>query len=118
MISPGSARLAVPIDPLSHDTLSLSQAARRLPRLRAGRPVHPSTLWRWALTGLRGVRLETTMVGGVRVTSAAALRRFFAAVAAQSIGEAAADQPAEVSGRVTATRHDENIERQLDAEGL
>jgi hypothetical protein len=108
----------MPIDPLSDDTMSLTQAARRLPRLRGGRPVHPSTLWRWALTGLRGVRLETAMVGGVRVTSETALRRFFAAVAAQSISEVAADQPAGVSGRVTATRHDQDIERQLDAEGL
>ena len=65
------------IDPLSEPTLSLTQAARRLPRLRAGRPVHPSTVWRWALTGLRGIRLETVLVGGVRVTSEAALRRFF-----------------------------------------
>jgi hypothetical protein len=34
----------MPIDPLSEDVFSLSQAARRLPRLRAGRSIHASTL--------------------------------------------------------------------------
>jgi hypothetical protein len=108
----------MPIDPLSHDTMSLTQAARRLPRLRAGRPVHPSTVWRWALSGLRGVRLETAMVGGVRVTSAAALRRFFDAVSANSAVNAKTDQPVEGSRQGTGTYHDEQVERQLDAEGL
>jgi uncharacterized protein DUF1580 len=107
----------MPIDPLSDTTLSLTQAAGRLPRLRAGRPVHPSTLWRWALTGLRGVRLETAMVGGVRVTSEDALRRFFAAVANTSTTP---DQsgPSRSQRANARTRHDEAVERQLDAEGL
>jgi hypothetical protein len=67
----------MPIDCLTESTFSLTEAARRLPRLRKGRPVHVSTLWRWATRGLRGVRLETTMVGGARVTSLAALEAFF-----------------------------------------
>ena len=66
------------IDPFSEHTFPLAEAARRLPRLRNNRPVSVSTLWRWALRGLRGVVLETALVGGVRVTSAAALRDFFA----------------------------------------
>jgi hypothetical protein len=107
----------MPIDPLSDSTLSLTQAARRLPRLRAGRPVHPSTLWRWALTGLRGVRLETAMVGGVRVTSEEALRRFFAAVGGASTMPDRGVAP--VTRRTSARdRHDEAVERRLDAEGL
>ena len=68
------------IDPFSEHTFPLAEAARRLPRLRSNRPVSVSTLWRWAFRGLRGVRLETTLVGGVRVTSAEALRQFFAAL--------------------------------------
>jgi len=70
----------MPIDPLSEDTFPLTEAARRIPRLRNDRPVSTSTLWRWAFRGLRGVRLETTLIGGVRVTSAEALRQFFAAL--------------------------------------
>lgn len=67
---------------ISHETaLSLSAAARRLPRLRAGRPVHPATLLRWVLDGIRGpgggrVRLEAVRVGGRWVTTAEALERF------------------------------------------
>jgi hypothetical protein len=70
----------MPIDPFSEEVFPLALGAARLPRLRQGRPVHPSTLWRWASCGLRGVILETVFLGGVRVTSTDALRRFFSAV--------------------------------------
>lgn len=40
-----------------------------------GRP-HVSTRWRWALHGVRGQRLESVVVGGVRYTSHEAVRRF------------------------------------------
>lgn len=41
-------------------------------------PIRPSvpTLWRWALRGLRGVRLETIKVGGRRYTTFEAIDRF------------------------------------------
>lgn len=45
------------------DYLTLSQAAATLP----GRP-HLSTLHRWRLRGVRGVRLRTCLVGGRRFT--------------------------------------------------
>lgn len=63
---------------LDEQILTLSQAAKRLPRLRGNRPVAVSTLWRWCQRGLRGVRLEVIRLGGIRVTSEEALRRFFA----------------------------------------
>jgi hypothetical protein len=106
------------IDPLNDDTLSLNQAARRLPCLRAGRPVHTSTLWRWAQKGLRGVKLETAMVGGIRVTSEAALRAFFAEVSATATPEGKAPLPDSPAQGRSRTRRDEDVERQLDAEGL
>lgn len=46
-----------------------------LPR-RRGRKVHHSTVYRWAARGVRGVRLETTCLGGVLYTSQEALERF------------------------------------------
>jgi hypothetical protein len=58
--------------------ITLRQAARLLPRRRAGRPAHVSTLYRWALRGLRGVTLETIQIGGTLCTSREALQRFFA----------------------------------------
>ena len=57
--------------------LSLSDACARLPRRRAGRPASPSTIYRWASEGLRGIRLETIQIGGTKCTSVEALQRFF-----------------------------------------
>jgi hypothetical protein len=71
------------INTLTETILSFAAAARRLPRLRADRPVSPATLWRWASHGLRGVRLETCRVGGTRCTSLEALERFFTALAGE-----------------------------------
>jgi uncharacterized protein DUF1580 len=38
-----------------------------------------ATLHRWRLRGVRGVRLETCLIGGTRYTSAEAIRRFIEA---------------------------------------
>lgn len=71
---------------LSGDALGMSAAARKVPPHReSGRGrSHPSTVWRWILTGAKGpggvVRLEAARVGGRWLTSAAALARFFAAL--------------------------------------
>lgn len=44
-----------------------------------GLRISPKTTIRWALHGTGGVRLETVKVGGRRLTSRAAIRRFVAA---------------------------------------
>jgi hypothetical protein len=59
------------IDLANEKLLSLSQAARSLPG-----PPHPNTLWRWHQRGVRGVKLETVLIGGRRFTSFEALERF------------------------------------------
>ena len=41
-----------------------------------GQRPHPSTLHRWRLRGIAGVRLETVRVGGRRLCSVEAVRRF------------------------------------------
>jgi hypothetical protein len=94
------------IDPFSEHTFPLAEAARRLPRLRSNRPVAVSTVWRWARRGLRGVVLETALVGGVRVTSAAALREFFARLDRRP-----------VSPRPTVVNQDA-VEKELDRVGI
>jgi hypothetical protein len=70
---------------LTEAVVSLSQAARTLPSLRAGRPTHPSTLWRWAHHGISTpvgvIRLETAHLAGRVVTSREAVTRFLTAVA-------------------------------------
>jgi Protein of unknown function (DUF1580) len=55
--------------------IRLAQAAQELP----GRP-HLSTVVRWSLRGIKGVRLETVVVGGRRFTSREAIRRFHASL--------------------------------------
>jgi len=42
-----------------------------------GRP-HTATKWRWALRGVKGVKLETVMIGAIRFTSEEAIARFLA----------------------------------------
>ncbi len=84
------------IDPLTETTIPLAEAAHRLPRLRAGRPVSPSTLWRWASSGIRNIHLETVRVGGTTCTSTEALSRFFARLTGDLI--AAASPPASAPG--------------------
>jgi hypothetical protein len=70
------------IDPATETLRSFADAARLLPALRKGRPVHPATLWRWATRGVRTrggvtVRLEILKLGGTCCTSDEALTRFF-----------------------------------------
>ncbi len=67
--------------------MPLSAAARRLP----SRP-HVSTMHRWRVRGVRGVRLEAVSVGAQWYTSWEACQRFFAATTA------AATQAQPVSG--------------------
>jgi hypothetical protein len=76
------------IDALTETLRSFAEAARRLPALRAGKPVNPSTLWRWTTRGIRArhgllVRLESIKIGGTTCTSDQALQRFFHALSVQ-----------------------------------
>jgi hypothetical protein len=86
--------------------LTLADAARLLPK----RP-NPATLWRWRTKGVRGVKLETVLIGGRRYVSRAALRQFIDAVtaaASQAEGPAVSkpsneskrQRPAETSRRL------------------
>jgi hypothetical protein len=93
----------------------LQEAARRLPPRRGGKPTHVDSLFRWATTGLKGIRLETILVGGVRCTSMAALSRFFAAQTELRDGrQAVAAPPPTATAR---RRASEEAERRLIAKG-
>ncbi len=97
------------IDIQIEEVLSLTEAARRLPRRRKGKRPHPSTLFRWASNGLRGVRLETLRVGGTTYTTMEALQRFFEGLSPD--GDAPAPSPPRQPD-------DGDTDRQLDAIGL
>jgi Protein of unknown function (DUF1580) len=87
--------------------LTLAEAARLLPK----RP-NPATLWRWRTKGVRGVKLETLLIGGRRYVSRVALQQFIDAVtsaasrteespaASKPSNETKRQRPAETSRRL------------------
>jgi hypothetical protein len=101
------ARNPMPID-LSEKLLDLTAAAQILP----GRP-NVSTLWRWSARGVRGVKLETCVVGGKRFTSHEALARFAARCSAAADGTPV---PVRTSRQRAAAQR--AAERELDEAGL
>jgi len=66
------------IDLTSEALLTLREASLRIP----GKP-HTSTLHRWVKYGLRGVILESCLVGGRRVTSIEAVDKFSKAITSE-----------------------------------
>jgi hypothetical protein len=88
--------------------LSLSRACK-LPKVMVnGKSPNPSTPYRWATAGVRGVKLETWHVGGILCTSEAAVNRFLAAINGQ---------PAPASPAVRSAAID-TAERELDDAGV
>lgn len=70
------------IDIFAEEVVSLADATKRLPKIRNGKNLHLSTLFRWAQGGKLAndgsrVRLETIQLGGTKCTSLEALQRFF-----------------------------------------
>ena len=59
------------IDLSSEDIFPVSEAPEHIPG-------HPSkaSVWRWVLTGVGGVRLESILIGGKRFVSAESIQRF------------------------------------------
>lgn len=63
------------IDTTAEELIHFSKAGKSFP----GKKPCLQTLHRWRLRGVRGVKLETCMVGGLRYTSQEAIQRFIAA---------------------------------------
>jgi transposase len=88
--------------------ISLTEAARRL-------HVSPSTCWRWAMQGVRGVKLETHVWGAKRYVNESALERFREACTAAANGEKSTPQSRTPNRR---QRDIEAAERELDRAGI
>ena len=73
---------------LSETAISIPEVVDHLPR-RRGKKMHPSSAWRWALKGRRGIKLESILVGGVRMTSVEAIGRFVERLSQSSESESA-----------------------------
>ena len=72
------------IDTSSESLLTLNEARTAFP---GGKRIALATLHRWRLTGVRGVKLETIVIGHRRLTSREAIQRF---IAAQNTGDSVA----------------------------
>lgn len=92
--------------------LSLAQLARRLPRHRKDRPVHPSTIHRWRNPGVRGVRLECLRIGGIWHTSLEAFQRFCEALSSEPRAQDSSARPDQAAA-ATQAAHQDRIEQQL-----
>lgn len=90
------------------DLLTFSQAARYLPK-RNGKSVHGTTLWRWAVHGHKGIKLEALRTPSGWFTTVAAVQRFLVLLANQNAQETAAlkqqlEEEAAVKARKKKTR--------------
>ena len=64
------------IDIQHEQLITLTEAARLMPRRRMDKPVSRATLLRWHTLGRNGVTLETVRLPGGHATSVEALQRF------------------------------------------
>ena len=78
----------MPIDANTETLISLSEAARHLPRRRGGKRPHVSCIYRWTTAGCKGVVLESIQIGGTRCTSKEALARFFRRLTTGDVADA------------------------------
>lgn len=109
----------MPTSILNENPIPLAEAAKLLPSCRRGRPIHPSTLARWATRGARGkggqrVLLTVWKIGGALVTSQASIDQFIAALSAHP------DAPAAAPPRTPAQRNraSERAAAKLAAAGI
>jgi Protein of unknown function (DUF1580) len=89
----------------------LADVAQRLPPRRGGKKPHPSTLYRWAKGGFRGLTLETIRVGGTLCTSLEAIQRFCERATTWA-GDAA--KPSTTPSTASRRRSADRAERTLD----
>jgi hypothetical protein len=95
---------------LTHETPIPLAAVPKLGwvRGRGGKRLHVATVHRWCSHGIRGVKLEFVQRGGTRVTTEAALLRFFAQLTQL--------QEVEPADRATQSNiQAERVNRELDA---
>ncbi len=98
------------IDIQTETVITLAEAAKHLPRRRAGRKPHPSTLYRWIANGVNGIKLENILIGSSTCTSLQAMQRFF-----DRLTEGNSVQPETTRQR---QREIEKAERELSEAGI
>jgi hypothetical protein len=101
-----------PYDPSSEELQPLAILARQIPNRDGDLGVNAATVWRWQLRGIKGQKLRTLSVGGIRMSCGLWLSEFFSAVTVATNGESA---PAPTSSR---QKQIEAAEKELAAAGI
>ena len=68
------------IDITTETVITPAKAAHLCPERRRGVRPNVATVYRWMMQGVRGIKLESIVVGATRCTSVEALQRFFDAL--------------------------------------
>jgi len=97
------------IDTSTETIISFNDARSAFPGI--DRRLSLATLHRWRLHGVRGVKLETVLIGGLRYTSREAIDRFIQA-------QNAADAPAAVITPAQRRRQSEAARAELERAGV
>ena len=90
---------------ISEKQIAIGEVPDHFPSSRKGKKLAKSAVYRWALHGIRGVKLETYKIGGRRFTSVEALHRFV-----ENLNAAAYQAPA-VSSAARAKRAADELSR-------
>lgn len=98
--------------------LTLSQLAKRLPRHRNDRPVHPSTCHRWRSPGVRGIRLECVRIGGIWHTSWQSFQKFCERLTAIENGTPEPGPSASPRPTDEGDGHQDRVEQELRKRGV
>jgi hypothetical protein len=104
------------LDITREKAISLKDAAMMIPGME-GKAVHWRTVWKWAYYGLRGVLLETAMVGGRRVTTKEALQRFSHAISEIRQPRSAVQTPV-LAPSINRKAHEAAMKRLRDVHGV
>lgn len=96
---------------LQNEKLLTMGEARKVVASKTGRRMDISSLWRWAVRGVRGIKLEHIRVGRELRTSRQALDRFY-----RRLAEAYVDERSPATS-ITSSRHSA-AEAELEAAGL
>lgn len=97
------------IDTQSETLVPINAAPSHIPT----RP-HVATVWRWIQRGVRGVRLDTVLIGGKRFTSTEAIARFIGGTTAASDPTPTGKTPTRSKARQAAI---EQAEREFETVG-
>ena len=105
------------IDIQTETVITPAKATHFCPERRRGVRPNIATIFRWMVAGVKGIKLESLVVGGTRCTSIEALQRFFDAltVAADEEHSSAVTPPPVSKSRQKAI---EAAERRLSRVGI